>query len=106
MDKELIHILKVVNILDHEKIIIKMDKVQKFSLMEVLIKDNTIKVSNMVKEYFYGLIQPNILGISLKIIYTDTEFMNEPMGDNMKESGNLIKWMEKENLNDLMGGFM
>ena len=80
MVMELIHILKVDNISDNEKIIIKMDKDKKLSLMEVSIKANIRWDKNMVKAYLFGRILPNILEHFRITIFMEKAFMNELMG--------------------------
>jgi len=66
--------------------------------MEPLILDSIIVETNMGVEYFNGLMESYMMGISSKIEWKDLERKNGLMVKFMKDIGRATKWMDKENL--------
>ena len=92
------------NMLDSEKKINNMEKAQKLDLIKhnitaIMSTEKSMEMANLC-----GLMVQSMKESLEKIIFMDKELINGQMAGFSLANGNLIRWMERENLHDLMVG--
>lgn len=79
-----------------------MDTVKKYGLMVLCMKDNMSMEKSMEKAPLIGQTNQHMLVNFITIIFMGKEFIFGTMKENMKESGNSIKWMAMVSSHGLM----